>query len=457
MLNFLDVYERCLKGPLMSEEDFTMNVLVPTVEQVVEAYGITWDRDNPLPADDGAADNIYHAALELLERVGLYCRNTNRVMQFTRAEILEAVREAPGRCVLGEGKDAAVYEVRKPDDPKWPYFTVGFGWICSSEEMATNQMEAFASLAEAKAMKFPNLNHIRDIRIAAGSPMEIYASIRMIRIAREAMRRAGRPGMPIKSLLTTATSAATTLAASGPQFGLRPTDGWLAVILPELSVDFEALNKVAFLLNWGANIGATSASTMGGYCGGPEGTAIVSTANVLAGLLVLKSNYQLGLPTDFKHGVQSSRAVLWVISSACQAVSRNIPVPVNWISYMAAGVNTRMYFHEAAATILCCVTSGCAGLGTPHPAKGVKVDGATPLEARFGIDMGKAACKLSRSQANEIVIKLLERYESRIPTAPEGDRYQDCYDVRTGRPGDAYCKLYGDVKKELTAMGVPWV
>jgi methylamine--corrinoid protein Co-methyltransferase len=124
MLDFLDVYERALNGPLMTEHDFDMKVLVPAVRDVVNEYGITYDPENPLPADDDAADTIYQAAVEFLSRVGVYCKDTNRVMQFTREEILEAVQAAPGRCFLGEGKDAGVYEMRKPDDPKWPWFTV---------------------------------------------------------------------------------------------------------------------------------------------------------------------------------------------------------------------------------------------------------------------------------------------------------------------------------------------
>ena len=95
MPDFLDVYERALKGPLMSENDFDMKVLAPTASEVVNAYGIKFDPHNPLPGDDAAADNIYHAAVDFLSRVGVYCKDTNRVIQFTKKEILEAVKAAP--------------------------------------------------------------------------------------------------------------------------------------------------------------------------------------------------------------------------------------------------------------------------------------------------------------------------------------------------------------------------
>ena len=78
------------------------------------------------------------------------------------------------------------------------------------------------------------------------------------------------------------------------------------------------------------------------------------------------------------------------------------------------------------------------------------------MEARFGIELGKSACKLTRDQAGEIVIRLLERYEPHIPTPPDGDRYQDCYDVVTGKPGETYTRLYDEMIIELNAMGIPF-
>ena len=456
MLNFLDVYERALSGPLMKETDFELKVFIPALRKVINEFGIKYDPNNILPADDQAADNIYQAAVEFFSRVGVYCKDTNRVMQFTKEEILEAVKAAPGKCFLGEGKEAVVYQVRKPDDPRWPLFTVGHGWICTSEEMATNQIETLVSLPEAKALKYPNLDKLRGLRVAAGSPMEIYASIRLTKIAREACRRAGRPGMPFMSLLTSAINDATTIAASAPQFGLRPTDEWICGFIAEMKIDYGTLNKVAYLQNWGANIGAESAPILGGYCGGAAGTAIVNTAYFLAGLVIQKSTDHLTFPTHFKYGCTTTRDVLWAVSSACQAASRNIPVPVHWSCYLAAGSNTKMYYHEAAAYMLCAVTSGAAGTGTPHPFRGVKIDGATPMDAKFGIAASKAASRLTRAQASEIVPKILEKYEDRIPNPPEGDRYQDCYDPVTGKPGEDCVKRYNEVVEELTSLGVPF-
>ena len=70
--------------------------------------------------------------------------------------------------------------------------------------------------------------------------------------------------------------------------------------------------------------------------------------------------------------------------------------------------------------------------------------------------MAKAATQINRQQANEMVIRLLEKYESQIERAPTGSRYQECYDVTTGKPGEDYVRLYAEVKEELARMGVPF-
>lgn len=455
MIHFLDVYERCLKGPLMSEDDFNMKVFYPALTTVVKEYGIKYDKKNPVPVDDKAADNLYDAAVDFLSQVGVYCLDTNRIIQFTKDEILEAVKEAPGKCYLGEGKDAGVFDMRKPDDSKLPWFEGGWSWVCTTEEKAINYLVAVASIPETNALKPPAWKDIRGIPFTAGSPGEMYAAIRAVRIGREAARQAGRPGMPIPNAIGTAASAVATIGASAPQFGLRPTDGWLCGAIAEMKTGFEAMNKVAYLLNWGANIASEIGPILGGYCGGPEGTAVVNTAYIMMGLLVFKANYHLSFPCHFRNNVSTTRDVLWVVSSACQAISRNIPSPVSWVGFAAAGPNTKMFYYEAAAYLLCAITSGAAGLGTPHGAKSKKIDGATPLEPQFVIDLAKAACELNRGKANELVIKLLEKYESQIPKAPEGDTYQDCYDVVSGKPGGDCLRLYDEVKEELAGMEIP--
>lgn len=454
MTNFLDICEKAIHGPIMSEKEFDMKRFMPKVKETVRKYGIRYDRENPVPCDDEAADNLFRAAVEFLSEVGIYCQDTNRLIEFTKTEILEGVAKASGRCFMGEGKEAKVFGMRQPEDGKVPWLHVGSGIVTTTEEMMTNKVEAYASIPEVDSISIPALDSIRGIPVAAGSPVELYAAIRGVKIGRDALIRAGRPGLPICNLVSTAASAVTTIAASALQFGLRPTDGWLCGTVAENKLEYGAMNKVAYLLNCGANVGAETAPILGGYCGGPAGTAVVSTAYMLVGILALKANYQLHFPVHFKYGCSTTRDVLWVVAASCQAASRNIPMPVIWLGYMAGGPNTKMYFYESAAWLLAATASGAPSVQTPHSAKAVKIDGFTPMECLFGVEMAKAAARYDRKQANDLVRKLLDKYESGIDQAPSGDRYQDCYDVATGKPADAYVRLVDEVKEELSHMGI---
>ena len=172
VLNFLDIYERALKGPIMSEQDFDLKLFIPRLNDVVRAYGIQYDKENPLPDDDVAADNLYHAAVDFLSRVGVYCQDTNRVIQFTQGEIVEAVKGAPGLCCAGEGKDAGVFGMRRPDEAKVPWLHVGSGIVATSEELMTHLIEAYGTIAEANSISISALDHIRGIPVMAGSPAE---------------------------------------------------------------------------------------------------------------------------------------------------------------------------------------------------------------------------------------------------------------------------------------------
>jgi hypothetical protein len=456
MMNILDVYDRALKGPIMSENEFNMKVYIPHIRRVIKEYNIIYDRENPVLSDDQLADRIYEAAVDFMAQVGVYCVDTSRIMQFSKEEVLEAAKEARGKCYVGEGKEAQIFEIRRPDDPKVPWLHVGSGIVSSTEENATNIVEGYASIAKVNSVNIPALASIRGIQVSAGAPTEFYATIRALRIGLEALRRAGRPGLPIMNHHPTPAVAVNNIAASAPQYGSRPTDGWLCGTIAEMKVNHDTLNKVAYLKAWGANVGAEAGAMLGGYCGGPEGFAIQSTAYLLMGQLVLKGDYHLNYPFHFKYTCSSTRDVLWGSSIAVQATSRNIPVPTIWASYCAAGPNTSMYFYETAAILLAWTTSGAPSVMSPHPAKAVKTDGITPMEAKFAVEMGIAASRLTREKVNDIVIRLLENYEARIETAPSGSRYQDCHDPVTGKPGEDYVRLYDEIKNELAGMGIPF-
>jgi methylamine--corrinoid protein Co-methyltransferase len=454
MPGFLDFVERATTGPILSESDFQLKVLIPNVRKVVREFGLRYDGENPVPADDSFADRLFGAAVEFAARTGIYSDDTNRLIQVQRDEILAAVSEFRGSGSFGEGRDRRSFPAREPGDSRPPWCHVGTGIVASSEEIAMAQVQGYGGISRASSISIPAFGQVRGMPVIGGSPLEIYATAGSVQAGRKALWKAGRPGLPIMNLISSATTSMATIAGTHPSFGLRPSDGWLIDFIAEMKVNFETLNRLAFIQATGGNIGSTALPILGGYAGGPAGTALVMAAYYLLGMLMFRGTYHLTGPVHFRHGCSTTRDSLWVFAVVGRAMSRNTRYPSIGLAYAAAGPCTRMYFYESAAVNLCCVPSGYAGIQTVHPARAVMVDGVTPVEAQFNVELAQAAAGLEAGPANEVVNRLLEHYEDRIDEAPQGLRYRECHDLETGRPSDEYLRLVGEVTEELVRMGV---
>ncbi|MCL7452956.1 MAG: monomethylamine:corrinoid methyltransferase [Anaerolineae bacterium] len=456
MPSLLDFMERATTGRIVSEEAFNMKALIPNIRKIVREYDIRYDGENPVSTDDGAADRLFEAALDFVARTGVYCDATNRVIHIDRAEVLEAVQNLPEGSYFGEGRDRGFYRPRQVEDENPPWIQVGSGVVASSEEIAMAQVEGYGSIPQARSVCVPALNQVQGMPAIGGSPLEVYASIASVQAARKALWRCGRAGLPIMNLIASATTAVSTLAGSFPTFGLRLSDAWLVDFLAEMKVNFETLNRLAFLTSIGGNVGSTALPILGGYAGGPAGTALVMTAYYLLGILLFKGAYHMTGPVHFRHGCSTTRDSLWVFSIVGRATSRHTRYPDLALAYAAAGPCTRMYFYEAAAANLACVPSGYGGVQTVIPAAAIVEDGITPMEGLFNAEVAYAAAGVQAEQANEWVNRLLEQYEAGTDDAPQGKRYQECYDVKTRKPSEDYVRLHDEVKEELAGMGIPF-
>jgi hypothetical protein len=436
----------------MSPKDFDINVFIPKVREVVEKYEIRYDPSIPCPADDDLADRIYQAALDLYAGVGTYVINTERVIQFSREEIEDAVYEAPKEAYFGEGPDRCVFKGRRPDDSEIPHCHVGSG-TDTTEDVALRMVEAYGKISKAKTVSIPSVTSHGSLKSSAGSPVETLAGISMMRMGREGLRRAGRPGMGIINHMSSCAQGVSTIAASNPEFGARPSDGWLIAPHAELKIDYSSLNQVAYLTSWGANIGQEAGPIMGGYAGGPEGTAVVTTAYCFHGILVARATYHLTYPVHMTYVCSTTPDVLYVLSTSSQAVSRNVGVPYYALGYAAAGSATKQYFYEAAAYLLAIQSSGI-GIEDVHPNKAVVTNGALPIDSEFTCSLGHGMVGITRKEANQIIKRLMETYEGGIQNPPQGRILNECYDIQTMRPDDELRRTYEEAIRELRGLGI---
>ncbi len=456
MVTFLDAVNRAITGKPCSEKDYDLRIFATKLRELIKEYDIKYDPESSVISDDSLADDVFRAAIDLYREVGVYCKDTERIIRFDESEIKEGLKNAPSQASFGEGKDTKIMVPRKPEDKTPPWCFIGAGGApVTSEEVLLSLVQGYGSIPLADSITTPALTSVDGIRIRTSSPLEIYGAIRNAVLAREALRRVGRPGLPIMNALATAESAPSLIAALHPQYGLRPSDGYLLAALAELKVDFDRLNKACALLNLGGRIVGEAGPVFGGYCGGPEGTAITSAAYHILGVLVYQATCNLVFPIHLKHRCSTAPGLSWVISTYGQAISRNTHLLSLNLTYTAAGPCTEMVLHEIAARVITAVISGLS-IEAVGVAKAIHEDYLTPIEPRFAAEVAHAtaASGIKREDANEIVKHLESLYKDKLTDPPSGTRYQECFDMKTGQPSPRCLEIYNKVKRELEELGL---
>jgi len=440
----------------MKEDDFDWQVGL-TARKLVEKYDIRYDPEQVVPADDDLADRVYQASLDLFLELGTYCRDTNRLVKFTRDEVEWALKHAPRTVTYGQGRDQAVMVYRGVEDSTPPFCLCTPVGQSVAEERFVPMVQSYAQepLADTFSSAFSQTVHGRPIK--SGTPQEVEAAIWNVIKLREAARAAGRPQIGIHNLVSNAERTDAILAAMQADFGVLPNDGLAVAATAELKFDYERVKKVIFMRHSGHNSYGLYGALMGGYSGGPEATAIVQVAHHFLGLLVFGVQSHCGFPIHLMQSCNSTRNLLWLISVGTQALSRNTRLLINIAPFTAAGPCTEMVVNEIVAIVAAATVSG-ADLDLLAVARNKHPEYASGMEARIGAEAGHVIAwqGMKRGQVNEIVKQLLAEYEDQIETAPLGKRFDECYDLTRVQPTQEYLDLYEKCKEKLTRLGLDY-
>jgi methylamine--corrinoid protein Co-methyltransferase len=454
MVQILDVMEKALNGKPMSETDYQLKLFAPKVQEKVREYKIKYDPQSPIPDDNGFADDLFQAGLELLVDVGAFCTSSGRVISYTESEVKEALKGAPSKLHFGEGRDRKALVARKVEDKTPPWCLLGAGGgACSSDRSFLTLVEGYAEIPETNAITTPAITRVGGMRVRPASPLEVLAAMRNAVLAREACNRVGRQGIPIMNSLATAESDIAFAAALHPKFGMRQSDGYMICCMDPMKVDFARLNKAAVALSLGGHIGMCFGPLLGGYSGGPEGTTVSNVAHHMMGILTYQSSWLLPFTIHLRHVASSPRDMLWVISSMGQAVSRNTHLLSINLNYTTAGPCTPMCLYETSAAVTAAVTAGLSieSLGV---ATNKHEDRTTPVEPRISAEVGHAVAGMKRKDANELVKKLLAKYEKNLNSPPLGKSLYECWDPDARKPTKEYHGVIMRYKREMAGMGL---
>ena len=288
--------------------------------------------------------------------------------------------------------------------------------------------------------------------IIPGTPLEILAAQRDAVQAREAIRKAGRPGMHIEDMALPLTCAGK-ISTFMPANGMRPSDGLLVSQLPELKTDYDQLSRVAFMQSAGMHIVDLMTPLLGGLGGGAQGTAIVTVASHLLGVLCYDVSYHFMGHMSLQWSNNTGPMELWVQAVAGQALARNTPVVSINDLYPRSGLGTEEIFWEVAAGAMIGTVCGLHQHGVGATC-GNELNHTSGLEARFQAEVAHATLGKTRQEVNELVLQCLPKYKAKLAHPNLGKPFPELYDLNTLEPTQEWLDFYNKVKDELGAMGL---
>lgn len=452
-MNFKEVAKRGESGPLTEANDFLLKKVAANVLKLVKKHGVIYDGRTLVNLDDDLADRCWQAGKELLQTTGIFSMNSGRVIEFAPEEIDFALEHTPSALAMGQGKDRVTIYHRGVEDSKKPFVFSGPFNADTREDMFVTLNEAFAQERIIDSLLFPGyIKELDGQMIRPTSGLATRAAVLYGQWSREAVRRAGRPGMPIAGH---AMMAPGEIACTNEAWGLRSTDPRAMVIISELQVDDVTMTRLAYYTVYGCPILIAFTPLIGGYGGDPAGTAVIAVASFIGAVMLGGEIAQMG-PQHIKFKQQTNQHSLFMASLVNQAVARNSRIIATTSHTTSGRPGSSQYAFEFSALVLDTVTSGSNVTG-PRPAQPLGYNNVSPLMARLFAEVAHAAAKMTRAEAVPIVEKLYEKYKERIPfeKAPGKEPFEKLYDTRTLVPLPEHQSVYDEVKNELIGMGVP--
>ena len=454
-----EVFGKALDGPFYRDQnEYIIKRFIPIMRDVIKKYEIKWDRETVVNTDDKFADTVWNAAKEFFIRVGVYHQNAHRVMEFSEEEVNEVLESLEPEYTVGAGHDQRRLGIRSVEDGVHRPFHLFSPDANFSTDIHKKACMAYLKEPLLDGLCAPLLEDFMGRKVTSNAPTEVAAAMEHAMNLRDAQRLVGRPDVYTVSVGTAETDQAQ-IAAANPSWGVRPQhlDGRMVSILTEMTTNSQMLNKSFHYRSYGNVFGNLAGAVYGGYAGGIEGTLILQTAYAIEGACLYGSIWTLHFPFHLRWQSTTTRELLWLQSVLSQAIARNSRLSFFNNLFANAGPGTDQVYYESAAHALAIEPSGGHPWGCAT-CRNKFTDRATPLESRFYHETARASFRnrISREKANEICIKLLEKYEENIPIDNYGKTIQEVYDMDKIVPRQEYLDQFKRMKEELVELGVEY-
>lgn len=451
---FLEICQRGQTGEKVAKNDWDLDYVIDTVMELNDEYEFEWDKQVIIPQDEKLFQDMFEASKKLIQQIGMYNLSTQRVISFTEEEIEEGIKNMKTSLVMGVGKDAVTLVARGIEDEREPIIWAGNPGCPTPERLFYPIVQSVAKEPLIDLLTCGSLVDVDGYPVRNADVTEIFAVRRELQYLHQALKEVGREGMG----LLAAESAVTEIGdlAATYERALRPCDSHLVATFNELMIDNGNLLRAASSFDYGMKNASLACSMVGGLGGDAPGATMVMIASILAANLICNADYHLCHPIHISDVATTARGCLWLQAVLCQTFATQAPAIIVCDLWPASGAMTKELLYEVAAnTIVVTVCGGhLEGIGS---ANGNAPHG-TGLEIRLMAEISKAVVKqhMTREQANEIVLKLLDKYEHVFQKegGNMGVPFDEAYDMETITPLPAWQQMYDEVKAELIEMGV---
>ena len=430
----------------MKEKAFDLK-LSARLRQLYEDSHIEYNPDEVIP-NDNTADAIFRAAVELLCDVGLYNKDSQRVIQFSRDEIMEIAKTRLHEITLGKGHDAVVVKERKPDSEFPPVIVTGPIGGPFTEECYLPCHTSYAQEPTCQGLLGGVLLSYQGVENMAGRPNEVVVTRAESSLINKAAAAAGKPNLYLGVLPPGGISPEAIFCNFSTE-GIAPERGQVAIqLMPELKLNWSKLNLALFCNYHGVHPWTDIVSIIGAFCRNPVESSIAQTAGVL-GTFAFDHGSTASIWTTTIDGLCTTKRNLWANCATTRALERNVGNPVFLLGYASAGPCTEMVLFETAAYTIAYTLSGGELIWGGSSCNGVDINRYAGMQGRMVGETAWAACGIGSQKGNKMINGLFALYEQDLPNAPKGKVFEECYDLKTIKPTQEYSDLYMRTKEIL--------
>lgn len=430
----------------MKEKDFDIKVAFK-LRKLATDYEIGYSIDEVIPTDD-TADKLFNAAIELLVDVGVYNKDTQRIINFTREEVVEIAKTRLHEITIGEGNDEVVVKERNHESTFPPVIVTGPVGGPISEELYAPCHQSFAQEPTCQGLICGSLLSAQGLENIAGKPNELIVTKREVEYLKQVCRDVGKLGLYLSVVPVSGVTPDAIINAYTTSH-ISPSRAQVAIqFYPELKTHWGHFKLALFCKDYGIHPWTDTVATIGALCRNPVEASISQIAGILS-TFALNGGSSAAVWSTGVNGLCTTRKNLWVNCATNKALERNVGNPVYLLGYASAGPCTEMLFYETAAYTIAYTACGGELIWGGSSCNGVIPNRYAGLQGRMVGETARAVCAIGREKANEMINQLYALYEGDLPNAPLGQTFDECYNLKTIQPTNEYLSLYNRVKEKL--------